>query len=278
MHEAEDGAEDARASARSRRASRRASRSCAWRPTMPSISDRRIASTTIESVPSTIELDALARELVVDLLELRLEREQALAARLLGEADHLPAPRPCRSTDVPPVIARIASFGTRFASSMLDEASSRAARAADHDHERRDVDEGGRVAALHDHREEQHDEGAADSDCSRLLHLAPLLRIMHAALHGLVVRAAVDARGHVIGRSRTDFNCAGPRRGRPAARRMRDDARAPLAHELEDLLGRPRRRRAASPFVSEITVSGVGSIVWIRSGLSQSGLSGWVSR
>jgi hypothetical protein len=101
----------------------------------------------------------------------------ALAPRLLGEADHLP--RRGRPVDGRPARER-EDRQRRHRRRLLHarRGEEHAARAADHDDESRDVDEGGRVAALEDDPEEQHDERAADADGSRLLHLAPLLRIM----------------------------------------------------------------------------------------------------
>ena len=56
---------------------------------MPSISDSRIVVHEIGVGAVDDQLEALARERVVDLGDVLLEREQAVAARLLGELDHL---------------------------------------------------------------------------------------------------------------------------------------------------------------------------------------------
>ena len=55
-----------------------------WRLDMASVSISRISATMSGSVPSTIELQALLDVLVVDLRDLVVEGQQAVAAGALG--------------------------------------------------------------------------------------------------------------------------------------------------------------------------------------------------
>ena len=96
VHEAQDGADDAhrRGEAAGLLERRRAER---WRWRMPSISVSSTSRDELGVGAVDDELQALAREGVVDVGELLVERQQAVAARLLGEADELARRGPTRS-------------------------------------------------------------------------------------------------------------------------------------------------------------------------------------
>jgi hypothetical protein len=108
------------------------------------------------------ELQALAGVRVVDRLHLGLERQQALAAGLLGQADH--------QLDVPGVVDDRALEGDdhqlRDHHEVLEVGArhDRARGAAPDHHERRDVEQRHRVRALEHGREETGADGDGDPD------------------------------------------------------------------------------------------------------------------
>ena len=197
------------------------------------------------------ELKALAREVVVDLGELRVERQQALAARLLGERDdqlHAPAHvelgRPERElVERRDLLHRV----------HPDARERRAAGADEHDDERRDVEERHRLRPLHHGGEQQRDRRP---------------RRFRWRLQPSSAR--------VIGGRRRTFNRRSAAR-RPCSASVEDRRRASRG---------PRRRRGPAarrttifaPLVSVTTVSGVASTVRIMSGLRWNGSASWPRR
>jgi len=134
---------------------------------MASVSISRTSPTTSASVVDD-QLEALLDELVVDLRDLVVEGQQALAAGALGEADEQ--------------LGALVEVGNGSADRLLVQlrdrlhpleavrGHDRADRAAHDDHERGHVEEGRDLAAFHGRAEGEPDERDDDSDCGGGLH------------------------------------------------------------------------------------------------------------